>query len=141
MNYLKNFAVMLVAVMLVTSCGNGYKKSETGLEYKFYVQNEGENPKVGDFITIDMYYGTDDTILFDSKNIPGGLTFPLDSPYFEGDLFDVDLFAVKLKPFFKKDKYRENTASQNDPHYRTTISHHLQKKHNLPQKFFFIFGI
>lgn len=88
MNYLKNFAVMLVAVMLVTSCGNGYKKSETGLEYKFYVQNEGENPKVGDFITIDMYYGTDDTILFDSKNIPGGLTFPLDSPYFEGDLFE-----------------------------------------------------
>ena len=88
MNYLKNLAVLLMTVLIVTSCGSDYKKTDTGLEYKFYVQNDGEKPQVGDFITIDMFYGTDDTVLFDSKNIPDGLTFPLDSSYFEGDLFE-----------------------------------------------------
>jgi len=88
MKYLKNIAVLIMAAFIMTSCGEEYKKTETGLEYKFYVQNEGANPQVGDFITIDMFYGTDDTVLFDSKRIPDGLTFPLDSSYFAGDLFE-----------------------------------------------------
>lgn len=88
MKYLKNLAVLVIAVLFMTSCGSSYKKTETGLEYKFYVQNNGETPNVGDFITIDMFYGTDDTVLFDSKRIPDGLTFPLDSPYYAGDLFE-----------------------------------------------------
>ncbi len=88
MKYLKNLAVLAMAVLFMTSCGSSYKKTETGLEYKFYIQNNGETPNVGDFITIDMFYGTDDTVLFDSKRIPDGLTFPLDSPYYAGDLFE-----------------------------------------------------
>ena len=89
MNYLKNFAVLLLTAIIVTSCGgDGYKTTDTGLVYKFYEQNDGDKPSVGDFITIDMFYGTEDTVLFDSKNIPDGLTFPLDSSYFDGDLFE-----------------------------------------------------
>ena len=88
MNYLRNLAVLILTALIVTSCGDEYKTTDTGLVYKFYVQNDGDNPEVGDFITIDMHYGTEDTVLFDSKNIPGGLTFPLDSSYFEGDLFE-----------------------------------------------------
>ncbi len=89
MNHLKNYAAFVLVVLLLAACdSNGYKKASSGLEYKFYTQNDGEKPNVGDFITVDMYYGTDDTILFDSKNIPNGLTFPLDSSYFEGDLFE-----------------------------------------------------
>jgi FKBP-type peptidyl-prolyl cis-trans isomerase len=49
----------------------------------------------GDFITIDMFYGTDDTVIFDSKRIPDGLTFPLDSPYFKGDLFEGIMMMTK----------------------------------------------
>lgn len=88
MNYLKNIAILMMAVFLITSCGEDYKTNENGLQYKFHVQNEGASPQVGDFITIDMFYGTDDTVLFDSERIPDGLTFPLDSPYFKGDLFE-----------------------------------------------------
>jgi len=88
MNLLRNLAVLLLTAIIITSCGNEYKTTDTGLKYKFYVQNDGEKPNVGDFITIDMYYGNEDTVLFDSKNIPGGLTFPLDSSFFEGDLFE-----------------------------------------------------
>ena len=84
-----------MAVLFFASCGDGYKQAESGLEYKFYVQNEGDNPKVGDFITLNMLYGTDDTVLFDSKRIPGGLTFPLDSSYFEGDLFEGIMMMTK----------------------------------------------
>ncbi|MEN8224569.1 MAG: FKBP-type peptidyl-prolyl cis-trans isomerase [Bacteroidota bacterium] len=88
MNYLRNLAVLLLAAFMITSCGNDYKTADTGLVYKFYEQNDGDHPAVGDFITIDMFYGTEDTVLFDSKNVPGGLTFPLDSSFFEGDLFE-----------------------------------------------------
>jgi len=88
MKYLKNLAVIVMTALIITSCGNDYKTADNGLEYKFFVQNDGDNPQVGDFITLDLVYGTDDTVLFDSKKIPDGLTFPLDSPYFKGDLFD-----------------------------------------------------
>lgn len=88
MNYLKNIAFLMLAVFLITSCGEDYQTNENGLQYKFYEQNDGANPKVGDFITIDMFYGTDDTVIFDSKRIPDGLTFPLDSSYYKGDLFE-----------------------------------------------------
>ena len=88
MNYLKNMAVLIMAVLLITSCGSDYQTTENGLEYKFYVQNDGAKPQIGDFITIHMYYGTDDTVLFNSDRIPDGLTFPLDSSYHKGDLFE-----------------------------------------------------
>lgn len=95
MNYLKNLPVMILTVLLITSCGSDYTTTDTGLEYKFYVQNDGEKPSIGDYITIDMHYGTDDTVLFDSKRIPDGLTFPLDSPYYAGDLFEGILMMSK----------------------------------------------
>lgn len=95
MNYLKNLPVMILTVLLITSCGSDYKTTDTGLDYKFYVQNDGEKPNIGDFITIDMHYGTDDTVLFDSKRIPDGLTFPLDSPFYAGDLFEGILMMSK----------------------------------------------
>ena len=88
MKFLKNIAIILLITFTIAACGDGYKTTDTGLKYKFYVKNEGANPRPGDFITINMYYGNEDTILFDSKNIPNGLTFPLDSSYFEGDLFE-----------------------------------------------------
>lgn len=88
MKYLKQMAILMLALITLISCGDGYKTSDTGLRYKFYVENDGEKPNIGDILTLDMFYGTEDTILFDSKKIPNGLTFPLDSPFFEGDLFE-----------------------------------------------------
>ncbi len=95
MKLLKNLAIILLVASAMAACGDGYKTADSGLIYKFYVKNEGPSPKPGDFINIDMYYGTQDTILFDSKNIPGGLNFPLDSSYFEGDLFEGIMMMTK----------------------------------------------
>lgn len=88
MNHLRNLAAVLVAVMLFSACGGDYKTTDSGLKYKFHRQSDGETPQVGDFITIEMYYGTNDSILFDSKNIPNDLIFPLDSPQYQGDFFE-----------------------------------------------------
>jgi len=102
MKYFRSFVVLMMATLFITSCGDGYKTSETGLTYKFHVQNDGEKPQVGDFISIDMFYGTEDTLLFDSKNIPDGLTFPLDSSYFDGDLFEgIQMMSVGDSASFK----------------------------------------
>ncbi|MDT8393966.1 MAG: FKBP-type peptidyl-prolyl cis-trans isomerase [Bacteroidales bacterium] len=88
MNHLRNLAAVLVAVMLFSACGGDYKTTDSGLKYKFHRQSDGEKPQVGDFITIEMYYASTDSILFDSKNIPNDLIFPLDSPQYQGDFFE-----------------------------------------------------
>ena len=88
MKQFRKIAVIILSAFMITSCGDGYKTTDTGLKYVFHEQNEGDKPVPGDFITIDMFYGTDDTVLFDSKNIPEPLTFPLDSSMFAGDLFE-----------------------------------------------------
>ncbi len=66
----------------------GYKESDNGLAYKFHIENKGEKPQEGDYITVKMNYKTDkDSVLFDSKTRPNGaLTFPLQKPAFKGAL-------------------------------------------------------
>lgn len=67
-----NFFLFLIATALLwTSCGSsddGFEKSETGLQYKFLVKNEGAKPKVGDFVFLTMRWTTDqDSVIFDSE--------------------------------------------------------------------------
>lgn len=57
----KNYAfIALAAVAVFTSCSKepNYKKNENGLEYYFYEDKEGETPKEGDFMTLNMLFKT-----------------------------------------------------------------------------------
>jgi FKBP-type peptidyl-prolyl cis-trans isomerase FkpA len=89
MKYLKHLAVLMLAAIIFTSCGDSsFKTTETGLQYKFYENVDGPTPNVGDLITLNMIYGTADTIIFDGRNIPTGMETPLDSSVYPGDLFE-----------------------------------------------------
>jgi peptidylprolyl isomerase len=89
MKILRNLMVIMMAILLFTACGGSdYKTTDTGLQYKFYRQNDGAKPQEGDFITVNMFYGNQDTLLWESKNIPGGMTFPIIAPQFPGDLYE-----------------------------------------------------
>jgi len=88
-------AVMLVALSFVfVSCESGNDKydgykSENGLVYKFHKKGDGTNtPKLGDFITVDMVYGTDDSVMFDSKSLPQDMILPITEHTFNGDIYD-----------------------------------------------------
>lgn len=94
------FATLFVVGTLVftTSCegdGNsgfpGYKKSESGLIYKFHIDvDDTVSPDVGEFLDLTMLYGTEDSTLFDSRTLPtGGLKqLPMMASVFQGDLYE-----------------------------------------------------
>lgn len=64
-------AVAAALLLAVTSCGDkssvysGFKKTETGAYMKFYERhNEGEMPRIGDGVTLEMSQFFNDTMLF-----------------------------------------------------------------------------
>jgi len=92
--------ILVITVMLFAmgsvfvSCQSGNDKhgdfkSENGLVYKFHKKGEGTvTPKLGEYITIDMVYGTDDTVMFDSKTLPQVMKMPMTEATFKGDVYD-----------------------------------------------------
>ena len=92
--YWKKWNILLITAILgssiLTSCSYfgdypGFKKADSGLLYKFHVKNDGRKAEIGDFITVEMRYKTnEDSLLFDGN----GETIPLElvKPVFAGDI-------------------------------------------------------
>ena len=78
---------------LLTSCQQseypGFKKTETGLYYQFNTDvDDTLFPQIGDFVEIDMIYGTGDSVLFDSKNLPQAMQLPIVESVYAGDIYE-----------------------------------------------------
>jgi FKBP-type peptidyl-prolyl cis-trans isomerase len=83
------FILSLISFFACNSDYPGFNQTDSGLYYKFYVENEsGAQPKEGDVLTVSMIYRTNDSILFNSSNLPEAFRFPLDPPGFSGDIFE-----------------------------------------------------
>lgn len=73
----KLFLFTLIFCVLFTSCQNkkrnyydGFEKSETGLFYKFHIQNEGDTPVINDLIELTISCSVNDSIILPShRNI------------------------------------------------------------------------
>ena len=62
----------------------GFKKTNTGMYYKFYhINKDSLKPVIGDILTVEMIYRTNDSLLFDGTNMPFHLR--LEKPSFKGD--------------------------------------------------------
>jgi peptidylprolyl isomerase len=112
----------LVFLFLFNACDSGTKSSdndgfdytESGLAYKFHIRNDSAlQAEVGKLAFVNMIYGSDDTILYDTKVIPpdGLVPIPLEEPAYEGDfmeglammhLGDSATFIVNSDSFFLK---------------------------------------
>ena len=69
----------------------GFDETDSGLAYKFFVQNDGKKPKEGDVITLKLkYYNDKDSLLFDSKSIGRPFMVQVPKPSFKGS-FDTVL--------------------------------------------------
>lgn len=75
---------------MITSCSYfgdypGFKKTDSGLLYKFHEDVDSRQAQIGDYITVEMRYKTnEDSLLFDGV----GETIPLElvAPVFDGDI-------------------------------------------------------
>lgn len=77
---------------MLTACNSkfpGFKKTDSGLYYKFHVQNkDAVKPVIGDIVTVNMVYRIGDSVIFDSRTLQEPFRFPLDSASFDGDIFE-----------------------------------------------------
>lgn len=90
----KKWRVVLISIAfgssILTSCSYfgdypGFKEGDSGLLYKFHEKTNNRKAEIGDFITIEMRYKTnEDSLLFDGN----GETIPLEivEPLFAGDI-------------------------------------------------------
>ena len=80
-------AIMLMGAM--SACNDspypGYQKTDTGLYYQFFKENQGEQPKVGDLMDMIFSCTVNDTINIFPK---GPQTLPLEAPLFAGDFYE-----------------------------------------------------
>ncbi|PLX09170.1 MAG: hypothetical protein C0598_12035 [Marinilabiliales bacterium] len=89
------FSFILISIILTyfTSCSDskypGYQLSDNGVNYKFH-HKSGETLKaeVGNYVSLNLRYSLEDSVLFNSKDLNDILTFPYAEHNFEGDLYD-----------------------------------------------------
>ena len=82
---------LVIALIALIACNKseyrGFKKTESGLYYKYLIHNEiSKKPVVGDVITIKMVYRTEDTVLFDNRKNPTLERMQLIKPIYNGDI-------------------------------------------------------
>lgn len=83
---------ILIVIIAVVACDNGggeYITTESGLKYKYYEKNDGETPKTGDIVTLQMNFGPKDSVLFTTdKTQEKRARFPLRPSDFSGDIYE-----------------------------------------------------
>lgn len=89
---LSNLALFTLIATIFIACGDGkykgYDKTENGMRYKFFIQNDDTlKPKVGDIATVTMVYGTEDSVLFNTNRFPNPLEIPVED-HFKGDIYE-----------------------------------------------------
>jgi FKBP-type peptidyl-prolyl cis-trans isomerase FkpA len=69
----------------------GFKKTESGLIYK--INDKGTDttqPRIGTFLDVAMTYGTEDSVLFDSRKLPNNqaMQLPMVESVHQGDIYE-----------------------------------------------------
>ena len=83
----------LGAVVFSFACGSdspfpGYDQTESGLYYSINEAGDGEAVEMEDIITIDLKYGTDDSVLYDSKQVPFPTQLRVGPAAYNGDVME-----------------------------------------------------
>ena len=71
---MKNIFLVLI-ILIITACNSEitFDKTQSGILYKFHkVNDDAPMAKTGDLLVLHMQYYTDyDSLLFDTKEVPG----------------------------------------------------------------------
>ena len=89
----KIFLLSLILGVILTSCQQqsktksyeGYGQTSSGLYYKFYQQNEGDNPQVRDILDVMLSCSINDTAVIIPEN---RMILPMMESLFNGDVYE-----------------------------------------------------
>lgn len=113
----RNINLLLLSAVLISAlygCSKhrGFKKTEDGLYYKFHVKgNDTTTVKTGMILNLKLKYSINDSVLFNSAEIPQDFMLPLNEPSYKGDLYaglammkpgDSATFITSADSFFLK---------------------------------------
>lgn len=100
-------------MVLLAACGGsgerGFSKGSGELTYKIHYTAGGEEPALNSILSMEMVYGMQDTILFDSRDFGMPMFLQLVEPEFPGDIYeglamlsvgDSATFKVSAEEFF-----------------------------------------
>lgn len=108
----------LIATIAITSCSKypGFKKSESGIFYKYYIESKDTTKvKEGSILTMNLKYrlkiADKDSVLFNSATMPKAFEISQAKSEFKGDIYeafgmlhkgDSATFIINAKDFFLK---------------------------------------
>jgi FKBP-type peptidyl-prolyl cis-trans isomerase len=122
--------ILILLILIIAACSNtdGFKSTDSGLQYKFHSQNP-ENPKVKlyDVVKVQMNYRTEDSLLYEGGK--QAIPFQID-PVYDGDLMegimlmhleDSATFLIGASDFFLKmmgyEKVPDHAANVDDLYF------------------------
>jgi FKBP-type peptidyl-prolyl cis-trans isomerase FkpA len=83
------FSFFSIGLLMMSSCKHQQpeKMTDSGMKYIVYKENPGPKAKLGDFVTIEMIYKTEnDSVLFDSRQNRAPMRFQLEQIPFSGSM-------------------------------------------------------
>lgn len=88
----KTILLSLIFSLFLISCKSdkiksfeGYKKTNSGLNYKFFINNEGDTPQMLDYLDVQLTCMINDTSVIIPNN---RMIWQMIDPLFEGDIFE-----------------------------------------------------
>ena len=97
----KNFLLVatcaLFAASVMSACSDnspypGYKKTESGMYYRYFTQNEGRTANVGDVVEVNLSYflmkADGDSLIYTTTTLPEAAFDMVREPTFPGDLYE-----------------------------------------------------
>jgi len=92
MKNLKTILVLMLAVFVAACSSNphkGFKKTDSGLYYKFHTKNDGVKPEVGMLVSMEMVY-SDPTgeVLMDTRQDGGQFVLEFIASEYPGDIYE-----------------------------------------------------
>ena len=111
-----NYLFIITLFLGIASCSSskypGFKEGDNNVFFKeHYTTDDTNRPHFHNWVTLNMDYRLEDTILFSSKNLDKPLRFSMIDPLFSGDLYeglsmmtvgDSMSFAIVADSFFLK---------------------------------------
>jgi FKBP-type peptidyl-prolyl cis-trans isomerase FkpA len=115
MKYKLSSLLLSVAIIIgIYGCSEhrGFKKTDDGLYYKFHVKGDDTTTlRSGMVLNLKLKYSINDSVLFNSDDIPQEFMLPLNEPSYKGDLYaglammkpgDSATFITSADSFFLK---------------------------------------
>lgn len=115
MKYKLSYLLLSLAIITcVYGCSEhrGFKKTDDGLYYKFHVKGDDTTTLIpGMVLNLKLKYSINDSVLFNSTEIPQEFMLPLSEPSYKGDLYaglammkpgDSATFITSADSFFLK---------------------------------------